>query len=169
MVLTWDTSVDEDALPQGWIKFLNIKDKAFFDLSLWEIKHGKYIIYPGEKSNLDVAIQNWTQIIPPESNFYIWASAKYTALDIIINAIFQRIFAFNRQISDAESVAKSVCEKTQVEEDLKKIQNDISVLKKANKELTQVAEKITRLSEQVKREQQEEERAERAAKRERNQ
>ena len=154
-----DTSVGEGALPQGWVEFLNIRNKYFLDMPLWEIKNGKYYINNDGISNLDIAIRNWTQIIPPESNYYIWASAKYTALDIIINAIFQRIFAFNKQISDAESIN----EKTQLEEEIKKILNDITVLKKANKELTTVSEKITKLSEQVKRDAEAEARYERAA------
>lgn len=158
------TSVGEGAVPLGYVKFLNIKDKYFYDLDLWEIKNGKFISDSGY-SNIDKAITYWTQLIPPESNFYIWASAKYTALEIIINAIFQRIFAYNRRISEAESEAKSENEKKQLEEEVKQIQNDISVLKKANKELTQIAEKIVKLREKQKREEQQEDRERRARRR----
>ena len=156
-----DTSAGEGAVSVGWVKFLNIKDKYFKDLSLWEIKNGKYIIEDNGYSNLNNAINYWTSIIPPQSNYYIWASAKYTALEIIINAIFQRIFALNKRISEAETEQ----EKEQIQEEMKIINNDISILKTANKELTQVTEEITKFLEKVKREEEIVARDKRAAER----
>lgn len=164
---TSDTSVTEGAVPQGYVKFQNIKDKYFFDMDLWRIKNGVYTMNPYTgKSNIDEAITYWTQLIPPESNFYEWASTKYTALEIIINAIYQRIFVLNRKILETESGTKYKNELKQLEEEIQKLQNDINVLKEANKQLTQAAEKISKLAEKKRRQEQEDEREERAARRE---
>lgn len=162
---TIDTSISEGAMQEGWVPFLNIKNKYFYDMDLWRIKNGVYQTNPDTgKSNLDIAIQNWTTLYPPESNFYIWASAKYTALEIIINAMFRIIFSYNLQISQLETKE----ERENAQKMIKNLEDNIKLLKQANKEITQLSQEVFKLAEEEKRLEQKAERAERATKRSRS-